>query len=961
MKRLICICVTILFGVCQLTAEPITQQQAFQKAQAFLEGKYVNLAKQRHRLKSTVHSSEPQSYYVFNAEDNKGFVIVSGDDRTREILAYADYGNFDIEEIPSNVQWWLDYYERVITNLDKVPQQSPLRGRRKEPEREIVAPFITTTWGQGAPYNAQCPIVDDEHCVTGCVATAMAQVMNYMRCPEGQTSAINGYTTEKLNLPVDGLAPTSFDWDNMTDDDIARLMRYCGQGVKMDYGLDESDASEIEVPYAMKNFFGFDKEMCFAYPSEGWEEILYAEIAEGRPVIYGASSDLGRHAFICNGYQDGKFYINWGWDGNFDGYYELSLLDVTEGVSYNNDHCAIVHIKKSTEAPIDEGDGRVFTAQSPEGITLTFSVVSEYAKTCRVGDSEDNGMSAIDESVTGTLTVPSEIEGYRVVSIGESAFFRNNLSEIILPESITRINGTAFRYSFELSSITIPKSVTYISNGALFSECPKLREIIVDKDNPIYDSRDNCNAIIHTASNMLIAGCGGTIIPRTCTAIASTSLMDCYGMESLFINKDLTYINPITPIWGCPDLESIVVEEGNPYYASPNNCNAIIDMQNEALILGCSQTVIPSNVKIISDAAFFNNKKLKSIVIPEGVEALFSQTFTGCENLEEVTLPSTLTYMAGNDFSQCNLKSIFIPDGVERLMGSFWNNFNLTNITGGKNLVESGHGTFAGCACETFTIGDKVETIGDAFERCSNLKSIYIPKGVQSIGREAFKSCYSLESMEVEKENPVYDSRNNCNAIIETATNKMVAGCMNTTFPEGVKSIADYCFWECYHLKEVNFPNSLEEIGNYAFYLCENLQAVTLPNNLKELGDGAFNNCNNLRYVFVNWPEPIPLYSGSTFSNSANAILYVPDGCKAAYLAAEFWRDFKEIRERSEMLIPGDTNGDGKVSITDAVYIVNYVLHQPAADFREAAADLNGDGKITITDAVQIINIILKQ
>lgn len=956
----------IWFGFCQLMAEPITQQQALQKAQAFLQGKSVNQVNQKRRLRSSIHSSAPQSYYVFNAEDNEGFVIVSGDDRTREILAYADHGNFDIDQVPSNVKWWLDYYERVITNLDKAPRQAPLKGTRRALERENIAPFITTTWGQGAPYNTQCPTVDDEHCLTGCVATAMAQVMNYMRCPGGETGTIDGYTTGSLNLWVDGLASTSFDWGNMTDDDIARLMRYCGQGVNMDYGLDTSGSMVFNVPYAMKSFFGFDNSVWFVYASDisadAWINLIYREIADGRPVILGGGDDLSKHAFVCNGYEDGLFYINWGWDGNFDGYFELELLSPMPSSNYSKDLLAVVNIHKSLRGEEADGAGRIFTAFSPEGIELTFSVISESAKTCRVGNSEDNGMSAIDESATGTLTVPSEVEGYRVISIGESAFFRNNLSEIILPETIIKINDTAFRYSFELSSITIPKSVAHISNVVIFSECPKLREIIVDKDNPLYDSRENCNAVIYTPGNTLIAGCGGTIIPRTCTVIAPTSLMDCYGMESMFINKDLVNIEVPTPIWGCPDLESIVVEEGNPIYASPNNCNAIIDMQNEALILGCSNTVIPSNVKIISDVAFFNNKKLKSIVIPEGVEALYSQTFTGCENLEEVSLPSTLTYMAGNDFSQCNLKSIHIPNGIERLMGSFWNNSNLSTVTGGKNLVEIGHGTFSGCAFESFTISDKMEIIGDAFERCANLKSIFIPKGVKSIGREAFVSCYSLESMAVEEGNAVYDSRDNCNAIIETATNKMVAGCMNTTFPEGVTSIADRCFWECYNLKEVNFPNSLEIIGNYSFYSCENLQAVTLPINLTELGDGAFNNCNNLKSVTVEWTEPIPLMSGSTFSNCTNCTLYVPDGCKAAYQAANYWRDFKEIREMSEKTIIGDVNGDGSISVADVTALVNIILGKDSGNTSASqpqVADVNGDGSISVADVTVLVNIIL--
>ena len=1012
MNRIIKLLAALLLVTISLNAQHITEEQAFQKAQVFLQGKTFKPTQAKRRIRGTAQASTTRSFYVFNVEDNGGFVIVSGDERTKDILGYSSEGNIDLGNVPSNVRWLLEYYEQTIQSLDKTAAQAPVKGMRQTPQRENIAPFITTTWGQGAPYNVQCPTYGNENCLTGCVATAMAQVMNYLRCPEGQTGTIDGYTTNKLQIEVLGLEPTSFDWDNMTNDDIARLMRYCGQAVQMDYAPDESAAYEYEIPFAMMSSFGFDSTMGFAYPSgfgDGWEEFIYEELAAGRPVIYGARSDIGRHSFVCCGYNGGMFYINWGWNGTFDGYFNLSVLDVTENIAYNNDHCAIVHIQTSTGTPIEDGNGRVFTAQSPEGITLTFSVISESGKTCRVGFSDEPGSSsAIDESVTGTLTVPSEVEGYRVIHIGADAFHRNNLSRIILPETITGIYAYAFGYSFELTSITIPKNVSYIPNEGVFCECPKLREIIVDEDNPVYDSRENCNAVIHSSTNTLIAGCGGTTIPRSVTKIASNAFYDCYGMKNLFIHKDLVdiaywpapYNISRYPFLGCPDLESIVVEEGNPYYASPNDCNALIDKRQGELILGCSQTIIPTEAKFISEYAFFNNKKLKSINIPEGISYIMREAFDGCENLEEVTLSSSVDFIGENQFARCNLKHIYIPDGITKLNGTFTDNANLSVVTGGKNLIEIGNSTFSGCPIDSFTIGNKVETIGDAFERCYNLKSIVIPKNVTSIGRYAFYECHSLESMSVEEENTVYDSRDTCNAIIETATDKMVAGCKNTTFPNGLRSIADYCFWNCHDLRELNLPNSLEEIGNHTFYMCQGLQHVTLPNSLTHLGNGAFSDCTglmsvtlsenlesipsqafawcwnltsviipesvtnindnafeycgNLQSVTVEWAEPISLNSSSTFENCANCTLYVPVGCKAAYEAADYWQDFKEIKE----LIVGDVSGDGLISTDDVTALVEIVLGTSDNTFNPKMADMNGDGDITIADVTTLVNMI---
>lgn len=949
-------------------------------------------------LKRTPQAADFNAFYIFNVENNGGFVIVSGDDRTKDILGYSEHGNIDLENAPSNVRWWFGYYEKAIKELDKATFQHSLttKVRKTNGQKNNIEPFIITTWGQGAPFNALCPTVNGQNCPTGCVATAMAQVMNYYKCPRNEAAALDGYIGTQVD--VESLPSTSFDWDNMTEDDIASLMRYCGQSVMMNYGPEASGAIIEHVAYAMEWYFGFDNSINWVYASnissDKWIDLIYREMSYGRPVILGGGEDMGKHAFVCNGYKDGLFYINWGWDGDFDGYFELGQLTPVPSSNYSKDLVAIVNIQKSFNGDVEDGAGRLFTATSPEGIELKFSVISESAKTCRVGYNEDNGMSAIDEFVTGTLTVPSEVEGYRVVSIGESAFFRNNLSEIILPPTILKINGTAFRYSFELSSITIPKDVLYIPNVAVFSECPKLREIIVDDDNLLYDSRENCNAVIYTSTNCLITGCGGVTIPRSVTSIAPQALLDCYGMETLFIHKDLTDIGNFggiaaEPFWGCPDLESIVVEEGNPYYASPNNCNALIDLRNGELILGCSQTIIPKEVTFISENAFFNNKKLKSITIPEGITTLLPQVFTGCENLEEVTLPSTLTTLAGNDFSQCNLKSIHIPDGITSLNGTFWENKNLRTVTGGKNLREIGNGTFSGCALESFTIGDKVETIGDAFERCHNLKSIVIPKGVKSIGREAFASCYSMETMSVEEENTIYDSRNNCNAIIETATNKMISGCKNTTFPEGLKSIADLCFWECSGLKELNLPNTLNSIGNYAFVECKGLTTVTLPNSIVRIGNGAFINCLSLKSVVL--PKNLKHIPSKTFeccieledvyckSSIPPTIeqgafesgidfphtLYVPAGSKDAYQEAPVWCDFEEIIEMDyhdtdPIFIDGDVTINGSVDVQDATIVVNYILgKENNEEYNYYLADLNLDNEVDVFDVTAILNLVI--
>lgn len=338
-KRFILLCVSSILGICAFAAE-ITEQEAFKKAQHFMAGKkFMKKAANRRAA-----SEKQQAFYVFNIQENGGFVIVSGDDRTPDILGYADKGTLDIENAPCNVKWLLSCYEKTIDSLRLVQDDvsaSHKRAARRSAKAEI-APMITTHWGQGAPYNNMCPEVNGNKCLTGCVATAMAQIMNYHKWPQGNTAAIDAYTTGSQGINVSALEASTFDWDNMKDEyynvlttdaekeAVAKLMRYCGQAVNMDYGLGTSGATRPQDAFinvfdystSTEGFVGINSK------AERLEELVYNELAENRPVYYqGNSSSLGGHAFVVDGYKaDGTFHINWGWNGDADGYFVLTGL-----------------------------------------------------------------------------------------------------------------------------------------------------------------------------------------------------------------------------------------------------------------------------------------------------------------------------------------------------------------------------------------------------------------------------------------------------------------------------------------------------------------------------------------------------------------------------------------------------------------------------------------------------------
>lgn len=277
MKRL----TLMLLGLLVLSngyAKRISEQEASDIARQFMHDKNVK-AKPR-LVKGKKDIPDLKNYHIYNFEDNGGFVIVSGDDRTPRILGYADQGEIDMNNIPVNFQWLLDYYDSQLASLSTNEETFP-KGMNKvaTENRNYIEPLIETQWGQGEPYNLNCPSFQGQRCATGCVATAMAQVINYHRWPQEQISGISGYTTSTNNISMPELPAIYLDWNNLNDSSIARLMLYCGQSVQMDYDPTGSAAIAAFVPDALTNVFGYSKSATHLrrsyYSDEEWDNIVY--------------------------------------------------------------------------------------------------------------------------------------------------------------------------------------------------------------------------------------------------------------------------------------------------------------------------------------------------------------------------------------------------------------------------------------------------------------------------------------------------------------------------------------------------------------------------------------------------------------------------------------------------------------------------------------------------------------
>ena len=362
---LLTVCMAGLCSVLStLHAAPVDRMQAQSTARDFLaaRGVSLNATAPVHKAMRKAAAEASAAYYVFNAADGQGYVIVSGDDRTEPILGYVDRGSYDESSMPENMRAWLEGYARQIEQLDQMGVKAGMRAPRRAAEqaRKSVAPMLTSRWGQYAPYNNYTPQYGGSHNPTGCGATALAQVLYYHR----EQSKAQGITTLQETTSTytiswgTGFNPapqqqkgSPIDWDNMIDDykagatsaqkeAVAKLMIYCGAAIKMGYSNNGSGSLPEDVPAAVVKYFGYDgacaykNKACFSI--RAWDDMVYNEMVNHRPVIYygeatGEGNQDNNHIFVIDGYDpDGFYHVNWGWNGDNNGYFVLNVLNYNE-------------------------------------------------------------------------------------------------------------------------------------------------------------------------------------------------------------------------------------------------------------------------------------------------------------------------------------------------------------------------------------------------------------------------------------------------------------------------------------------------------------------------------------------------------------------------------------------------------------------------------------------------------
>ncbi len=444
------------------------------------------------------------------------------------------------------------------------------------------------------------------------------------------------------------------------------------------------------------------------------------------------------------------------------------------------------------------------------------------------------------------FAIPPMYKGKPISEIGDSAFSNKTfIRSISIPESVTSIGGWAFSDCSGLTSIAIPESVTSIGNSA-FSGCSGITSVAIP---------DSVTSI----GNNAFIGCSGltsVTIPDSVTSIGGWAFSGCSGLTSIAIPDSVTSIGN-SAFLGCSGLEFIEVEAGNSAYYSDGNCLIVRDTKE--LVLGCSNSVIPDDVKNIGSHAFENCSSLTSITIPSSVTHIESEVFKNCSNLTSVTISEGVETIGESAFYNCGgLTSVTIPDSVTSIGdGAFFGCSGLESITIPSSVTSIGASAFSNCSGLTnVAIQKSITSIEYAvFSGCSKLASIMIPDSVTSIGKSAFQNCSSLTEITIP--NDVVSIGGyafaGCSGLTNVSIPASVATMGKYEFPKIVSGIFDGC-----NGLTVQFEEGTTKIPDYALYWSSGIESVKIPSSVTSIGMEAFVGCRNLKAVFADGMESIP-------------------------------------------------------------------------------------------------------
>lgn len=913
-----------------VNAERVSKKEALQKAQQFMPGRHFVDSKSVASARAQT-SVKADAFYIFNAEDNGGYVIVSGDDRTREILSYADKGNLDMNKIPENMKWWLDNIASQIEALGTTLK--PAARLETRSGMSAIAPLIQTEWAQKAPYNYMCPdgnYVDyyeegydvNNRCPTGCVATAMAQLMYYWKwpktCPALEGYSINYYDNGNFieTNRIKGIPSTTFKWDKMVlnygynesgevANAVAELMRYCGQAVKMQYSNDEGSGG-YPNPSVLAYTFKFSKNMHElgrnAYTTAQWESMIYGELVALRPVLYSGSSKSVGHQFIVDGYDgEGLFHMNWGW-GDGGSYSVLSVADpdTEQGVGGNSnivafqyDQIALINVK-----PAETGEVMRPTLYNKDN---NYIIKSYF----RSNDSDDFTDVDLSISISSEYTILPESE--LDVQVGWGLYQDDQLINTLFIEkqtlpvrqyySFTKWKTVSFGANltpgkYQLCQIykfsdnetwircggySINSYVAEITSKSLTIRKPDVENMSFKVNNIKTSEQPEAGNTMDIILNMTNTGETPTIIFNFGVQKYGSNIMTIVTKGEINVDPGKT----VEVLLNYKPSES-----GDYTFMVTGTSEEVI--KTMTVTIPPSEVVVVDNVKYRCTPAYQRATVIKNddadqsvlnITIQKSlsaggvtcyVKAIADEALRNFNKILHIELPEGVETIGSLALAYLNLKEIVLPSTIKKIDNSaFRGNRNLEVVI--SHIIEP-----FSVDRNTFSLNSNTQE----FELTPSPATLYVPIGSKSLYEVAGWDNQFTKVEEGEPQEAIvgllkysFSTGGNEATVINDDSYQSL---LDITIPETiiingktykVTAIGSYAFQSCMNITSVSLPEGLVSIGNSAFYYTH-LHEVLFPSTLKSIGEYSFAFCNSIKTIVV--PEGVESIGSYAFCELAN-------------------------------------------------------------------------------------------
>lgn len=867
-----------------IQAREISPQQALSAARDFL-GSTGPQKTASAVLKQTNVNDASQAYYVFNSNDKEGFVIISGDDRAPKVLGYSDSGSIDPANLPPQLKAILDRFSESISSMPDVKHKSWNAAQMRSDEKSVLIP--TANWGQGYPYNTDCPVIDGEPTLTGCVATAMAIVMKHHNWPKDYNWNAMPMNTEDDPLDFENESP-----------ELARLMHEAGEAVYMEYSSYESGAYLDWIGHRMQNVFHYSPECQYLgwenFETDNWISMLKENLDKGNPVIYDGFGTGGHHAFILDGYEDDLYHVNWGWDGMANGYYALMDLTPFEGENFSDHQGMVINI----EPDLEIGD---YSECFVDYGYLWASGATRMAAEMNV--SEENIEKGKPFHLFNSLiTVPAGFEG----TVGVAIIDKNkNIKEVLRTNYVSSYQSWSDQYA----PTTVALRYYDLIPTCDIDSTDRLQ--LVSKNNTDQDYKLILGTMEWTSSRPVV---GNT--PQRCTITFNigegiycmycregdggeykelpngVTQIDGYIGEYYSLNYSKVNTDDKDPIHmslhgnffgGHEETWTGHDPTGYPFgiYATENSADIyLLHLEDQAIHLDTPGTL---KDKIDSEKLF----TLGELTISGKMNATdFWFIRDNCPNLtalnikdvtieeytggdggwvpEEMThLANTIPYMAIPSIS--NLETLILPENLEAIDAFSLQGLKLTSISIPAGVKRIGQDAFFGNsnleAVEALNPeGIEIERTPFDDTKCPANGVLFVPEGASAIYADANVWKDFKKIIEGPLPDPLKFTTTLDNVIYECYIDEArITGWdgepVDLVIPESFSSngvvytvteIANDAFNQCHTLETVIMPNSIKTLGYNAFFWCENLKNVTLSENIEEIEYGTFQGCISL-------------------------------------------------------------------------------------------------------------------